>query len=206
MTLPRQIDGPAGPLEVLFNMPDGQPVRAAAVIGHPHPLHGGTMHTKVVFRTARALASIGCAVLRFNFRGVGRSAGAFAEGEGEREDFKAALDFMAARHPDVPLWAGGMSFGSYVALTAGAEDARVQRLLGIAPPVDRYDFSPLRRSRSAKFIIHGEHDEICPLASVAALYEELTEPKRLIVIPGANHLFTGCEAQVGEAVISLFED
>ena len=205
MTAARYIDGPAGRLEVLFNRPAaGTAVRAAAVVGHPHPLHGGTLHTKVVYRTAKALASVGCAVLRFNFRGVGGSEGRFAEGEGEREDYRAALDYMARRHAGVPLWAAGMSFGAYVALTAASADERVGRLLGIAPPVDRYDFSPLRRSTRPKYLVHGEHDEICPLARVQSLLDELPEPKRLIVIPGADHLFTGHEALVGEAVAALF--
>lgn len=207
MSARRHIEGPAGRLEVLFNLPaSSAPARAAAVVGHPHPLHGGTMHTKVVYRTAKALASLGCAVLRFNFRGVGASAGRFADGAGEQDDFRAALDFMAARHPNVPLWAAGMSFGAYVALTAGAADQRVDRLLGIAPPVDRYDFSTLREVTRAKYIIHGEHDEICPLSRTQSLFDELPAPKRLIVIPGANHLFTGRERLVGEAVASLFRE
>ena len=203
MSAPRRIEGPAGRLEVLMNLPSKAAVRAAAVIGHPHPLHGGTMHTKVVYRTAKALASIGCAVLRFNFRGVGASAGTFADGAGEQEDFRAALEFMAGRHADVPLWAAGMSFGAYVALTTGA-DGRVERLLGIAPPVDRYDFSPLRESTAIKYIIHGEQDEICPPDRVRSLFDELPGPKRLILVPGASHLFTGKESLVTDAVVSLF--
>lgn len=205
MSASRHIDGPAGRLETLENQPaHGVPLRAAAVLGHPHPLHGGTLHTKVVYRAAKALASIGCAVLRFNFRGVGASAGRFAEGAGEQDDFRAALDHMAGRHPDVPLWAGGMSFGAWVALSAGARDERVEKLLGIAAPVDRYDFSILREASKAKYLIHGEHDEICPLSNAQALFEQLPPPKRLIVIPAANHLFTGREPLVGDAVASLF--
>jgi len=111
---------------------------------------------------------------------------------------------MAGRHPDVPLWAAGMSFGAYVALTTGATDERVERLLGIAPPVDRYDFSPLHESTAMKYIIHGEQDEICPLSRIRSLFDELPEPKRLIVIPGASHLFTGKESLVTDAVVSLF--
>src|SRR5215217_7341256 len=103
--------GPAGPLEALLDEP-GRPVRAAAIFAHPHPQFGGTMHTKAVYQGAKGLSRIGCAVLRFNFRGVGRSAGEFGEGEGEKSDFIAALDYMAARHPGVPLWSAGFSFGA----------------------------------------------------------------------------------------------
>ena len=130
-------------------MQDGT-VRAAVVFGHPHPQYGGTMHTKAVYQTAKALARIGCPVLRFNFRGAGRSAGAFDEGRGERDDFRAALDFMHDRYPGAPLWAGGMSFGSWVALTVGADDPRVRALIGIAMPVDRVRLQRRRRQRRSR--------------------------------------------------------
>ena len=114
------LHGPAGFLEALLDGPDEAvsatpAVKAAVVFAHPHPQFGGTMHTKVVYRGAKGLARIGCAVLRFNFRGVGRSEGAFDQGDGEKEDFRAALDYMAARHPGAPLWAAGFSFGAWVA-------------------------------------------------------------------------------------------
>src|SRR5262245_8015176 len=127
-----EITGPIGRLEALLDEPasaravgtdgllkTGHPdgVRAAVVFAHPHTEYGGTMHTKVVYQAAKALSRIGCAVLRFNFRGAGASAGSFSNGPGEIDDFRAALDFMRGRYPDAPLWAGGMSFGSFVALT-----------------------------------------------------------------------------------------
>ena len=116
-----EVPGPAGVLEGLINASAGRAARSIAVLAHPLPTAGGTMHTKAVFHAAQALARIGCPVLRFNFRGVGRSAGTFDNGRGERDDFRAALDFMIARYPDVKrVWAAGMSFGSWVALTAGA--------------------------------------------------------------------------------------
>src|SRR3954447_6006622 len=102
--------GPVGPLEALLDLPalePGAPLHAAVVFAHPHPQFGGTMHTKAVYQGAKGLSRIGCAVLRFNFRGVGRSAGAFDQGSGEKEDFKAALDYMAAHYPGAPLWAAG---------------------------------------------------------------------------------------------------
>lgn len=121
------IAGPDGQLEGLIDEPVGEP-RAAIVFAHPHPLHGGSMHTKVVFRAAKALASIGCAVLRFNFCGVGRSQGTFADGGGEMEDFRSALQVMAGRSPHLDLWAGGFSFGAWIALSVGSLDARVSTL------------------------------------------------------------------------------
>src|SRR5512132_4538378 len=111
------LGGPAGRLEAILDEPAGTP-RAAVVFAHPHPQYGGTMHTKAVYQGAKGLARIGCAVLRFNFRGVGRSAGTFDLGEGEKEDFSAALDYMAARYPGARLWAAGFSFGAWVALEA----------------------------------------------------------------------------------------
>jgi len=199
------LEGPVGPLEALFDDPAGPP-RAAMVLAHPHPQYGGTMHTKVVFRAAKALARIGFAVLRFNFRGAGGSAGAFDGGAGEKDDFRAALDAMSERHPALPLWAGGMSFGSWIALEAGAEDPRVRGLLGIAPPVDSYDFANLRRSTKPKFFVQGEADELCPLPSMWRLYGELPEPKELAVIDAANHLFDGHVMEVADAIEDLLGD
>ena len=183
--MPRlELEGPAGRLECLLDepatrgtidgsgpaaAPTGPAVHAAVVFAHPHTGHGGTMHTKVVYQTAKALSRIGCAVLRFNFRGAGGSAGTFSDGPGELDDFRVALDFMHDRYPDAPMLAGGMSFGSYVGLTAGAQDERVTTLVGIALPVSRYDFDAVAASAKAKFFIHGEFDELCPLRDVRAV-------------------------------------
>ena len=217
----REIPGPAGPLEALLDEPaparrvnadglleNGAPAgpRAAVVIGHPHPLHGGTMHTKAVYQTAKALARIGCAVLRFNFRSVGRSRGVFDEGRGEMDDFRAALDFVHARHPETPLWAAGMSFGSWVGLTVGAADPRVSTLIGLSMPVSTYDFEPFVQSAKAKFIIHGEFDELVPLKAVRELYARAEEPKEIIVIETANHLFDGKVGEVADAIEDLLGD
>ena len=201
----REFAGPSGPLEALIDAPAGQP-RAAVVFAHPLPTHGGTMHTKVVFQGAKALTRIGCAVLRFNFRGVGRSAGTWDEGRGEREDYRAALDFLAARYPDTELWAAGFSFGSYIAMTCGAEDTRVCSLIGIAPPVDRYDYGAVRQSTKPKFLIHGERDELIPLNAVRQFYAQLQEPKELVEIDRANHLFDGQASEVGDALEDLLAD
>lgn len=221
MTVLREIQGASGRLEVLLDQParergvsaDGlveagtsEGVRAAVVFNHPHPQYGGTMHTKTVYHCAKALARIGCVVLRFNCRGVGKSEGAFDEGRGEMEDFRAALDFMAGRYPGVPLWAAGMSFGSWVGLTVGAEDPRVSLLLGVAMPVTKYDFSAVAASSKPKFFIHGERDEICAVKDVRELYARAAEPKELVVIDGADHLFDGKVGDVADAVEELLGD
>lgn len=209
--------GPAGFLEALLDGPDQaasgtRQVKAAVVFAHPHPQFGGTMHTKVVYRGAKGLARIGCAVLRFNFRGVGRSEGSFDQGDGEKDDFKAALDYMAARHPGVPLWSAGFSFGAWVALEVGAADDRVSALIGIAPPVatsisgQNYTFENTLTSNKPKFFIQGEGDEVCPIEGMWAFYGKLQEPKELVVIDGADHLFEGKAEEVGDALEDLLSD
>jgi alpha/beta superfamily hydrolase len=202
-----EVPGPSGPLEGVINASATGEPRAVAVLAHPLPTAGGTMHTKAVFHAARALARIGCPVLRFNFRGVGRSAGTFDAGAGELDDFRAALDFMTTRYPDVTrLRAGGMSFGAWVAMTAGAQDPRASTLIGIAPPVNKYDFSAVVSASKPTFLIHGEFDELVPLKDVRKFYGQLSEPKELIVIDGADHLFDGKVAEVGDAIQDLLED
>lgn len=201
----REIAGPAGPLETLLELPAGEP-RSAVVFAHPLPTQGGTMHTKVVYQATKALARIGCAVLRFNFRGVGASAGAWDEGRGELDDYKAAVDFMAGEYPGLEMWAAGFSFGSYIATTAGADDDRVCALIAIAPPVDRYEFASVKLSPKPKFIVHGERDELISLKMVRHFYAQLPEPKEFVEIDRANHLFDGQASEVGDALVELLED
>jgi uncharacterized protein len=201
--------GPAGSIEALLDEPGPDrpaPVRAAVVFAHPLPTQGGTMHTKAVFQGAKGLVRIGCAVLRFNFRGVGRSEGAFDDGRGEMDDFRTALDVTAARYPGVPLWAAGFSFGSWIALETGAADPRVSVLIGVAPPVTRYEFARTLETTKPKFFVQGERDEICPLKELRAFYAKASEPKEIVVIDGANHLFEGRTREVGEALEDLLGD
>ena len=230
----REISGPVGRLEALLDEPRpvrtvdddgmvhaGQPggVRAAVVFGHPHTEYGGTMHTKVVYHASKALSRVGCAVLRINFRGAGASAGSYTGGPGEKDDFRAALDFMHERYPGARLWAAGMSFGAWVGLSVGAEDPRVSTLIGIAlaigspsaaaaagAPVAAYDWEAVRTSSKPKFFIHGERDELCPLKSIREFYARAAEPKELVVIDGANHLFDGKVSEVAEAIEDLLGD
>jgi uncharacterized protein len=216
-----EVPGPAGSLEALLDEPpptrgvnaeglvergqaDG--LHAAVVIAHPHPQFGGTMHTKAIFHSAKAFSRIGCAVLRFNFRGVGTSDGSFDNGTGETDDFRAALDFMHERYPGVPLWSAGMSFGAWISLTAGAADPRVSALVGIAPPLSRYDFEPVRISTKPKFFLQGERDELCPLKEMQAFYARAADPKELVVIDAADHLFDGKLVELAEAIEDLLGD
>lgn len=201
----REIPGAVGPLEVLLDMPTSAP-RAAVVFAHPLPIKGGTMHTKVVFQAAKALTRIGCVVLRFNFRGVGRSAGTWDEGRGEMDDFRAAADFLSAQYPELEMWAAGFSFGSYIAMTSGADDDRVCALIGIAPPVNRYEYASVKLSTKPKFIVHGERDELIPLKAVREFYARLQEPKELVEVDRANHLFDGQASEVGDALEELLAD
>lgn len=218
---PLELGGPVGRLEALLEEPaDARGVspaglveagrsdrlRAAVVFAHPHPQMGGTMHTKVVYHASKALARIGCAVLRFNFRGAGKSDGAFDDGVGEQDDFRAALAFMRERYPDASLWAGGMSFGSYVGLTAAAADPGVSVLIGIAMPLSRYDFSVVRDSTKAKFFIQAERDEVCSVKEMRQFYAHAAEPKELVVVDGADHLFDGKVTDVADAIEDLLGD
>ena len=202
-----ELKGPAGRLEALLDVPAGAP-RAAVVFAHPLPTHGGTMHTKAVYQGMKGLVRAGCAVLRFNFRGVGHSAGQFDGGAGEQADFAAALDYMAGAYPGLPLWAAGFSFGAWIALETGAVDDRVTALIGIGPPVTRsgYDFANTKVSTKPKFFVQGESDEICPIQDMWKFYGALPEPKELVVIDMADHLFDGHTTEVGEALEDLLKD
>jgi len=202
--MPLTIPGPAGTLEALLD--DAEKPRAAVVFAHPLPTHGGTMHTKAVFQGSKGLGRIGCAVLRFNFRGVGQSTGTFDAGPGEMDDFRAALDFTAARYPGVPLWAAGFSFGSWIALETGAGDPRVALLIGVAPPVGRYGYAKTLESTKPKFFVQGSLDELCPIKDLWGFYAKLKEPKEIAVIDGANHLFEGKTVEVGETLEDLLSD
>lgn len=210
-----ELTGPAGFLEAILDEPAAMPPdgpRAAVALAHPHPEFGGTMHTKAVFQAAKGLTRIGCVVLRFNFRGVGASAGTFDQGAGEMEDFGAALGYMAARYPGARLWAAGFSFGAWVALEVGASDDRVSALIAIAPPVassasgTTYEFPNTLASTKPKFFVQGEEDHVCTLKSLRAFYARLEEPKELAIIDGADHLFEGQTPEVGEALEELLAD
>ncbi|GBC83063.1 hypothetical protein HRbin10_02203 [bacterium HR10] len=180
-----------GPLEAILEEGSSSDPKAVAILCHPHPQYGGTMHNKVVVRAAQAFQEAGMATLRFNFRGVGRSAGTFDFGEGEQEDVAAAIAFMAERYPKRPIWLTGYSFGAWVGLKVGARDERVTTLVAIGAAVALADFRFLEECAKPKLFIHGTKDEFAPLEHLQALMLTLPEPKDLILIEGADHFFTG---------------
>jgi alpha/beta superfamily hydrolase len=183
--------GPAGRLEAVLMIPDGEPV-AAGVVCHAHPLHGGIMHHKVVFRAARALQEQGLPALRFNFRGVGTSDGTHDDGRGEQEDVRAALDELERLYPGLPLILGGYSFGSIMALRVGVHDPRVRAMFALGFPADRLpDTSFLDGSGKPRLFVQGEDDEFGSGGTIEALAATLPEPRSVVVIPASDHFFTG---------------
>jgi alpha/beta superfamily hydrolase len=170
--------------------------RLAAIVCHPHPLFGGTMHNKVVYNAAKELSSLGVPVLRFNFRGVGLSAGTHDNGRGEVDDARAALDYVGAQYPGVPLLAAGFSFGAWVGARAGCADGRVVEVAALGLPVNdaSRDFGYFDRCAKPKLFIQGANDEHGSVQKLQALISGLqSRPSetRLVVIPGADHFFTG---------------
>jgi uncharacterized protein len=194
------LKGPAGNLEsMLWTSPLAQPPFVALVC-HPHPLFGGTMHNKVVYQAAKALHGYGAPVLRFNFRDAGLSAGAHDRGRGEQDDVRAAIDYLASEFPGRSILLAGFSFGSWVGLRVGCPDARITGLIGLGIPVNDSDFSYLRECRKTKLFVQGAQDQYGSLGRVEALFNELPEPKRLEIVPGADHFFAGQLAQVSDAI------
>jgi alpha/beta superfamily hydrolase len=194
------IPSPVGDLEGIHEFVEGATPRAIAVVCHPHPLFGGTMHNKVVFRTAEAFQEAGFATLRFNFRGVGGSPGAHDDGRGEAEDAKAAIDWLVAQSPDVPLALSGFSFGGGICLSYGPRDPRVRLLWAVAPGVGRRDFSHLALCDTPKGVVQGTNDELCPLADLEAAWPAWAEPKAKYLIEGAGHFFPEHMRQMQDAL------
>jgi alpha/beta superfamily hydrolase len=180
--------------------PETTPV-AAAVVCHAHPLHGGMMHFKVVFRVAKALRSAGLAALRFNFRGVGRSEGRFDHGIGEQDDAEAALDELERRYAPVPLVLGGFSFGSAVALRVGARDPRVRAVFALGYPASIFTEHPHLDARGVpRLFVQGEQDRFASGEALRALVEPRPGPREVVVVPGADHFFDGRLDALQEAV------
>jgi alpha/beta superfamily hydrolase len=180
-----------GQLEAILKEPRQVSPRGVALVLHPHPLGGGTMHNKVVFRAAAALNDAGLTVLRINFRGVGQSTGEHDEGRGERDDVRAALDYLAQQYPGLRILLCGFSFGSRVGLEVGIQDPRASFLIGIGTPLEKYDFDFLAQCRKPLLLVHGEHDEYGDVEHLRKLVSEIEQstPVRLVVIPGAGHFF-----------------
>lgn len=198
-TEPCSFQGPAGLIEGLLDHPAAAPA-AVAVVCHPHPLQGGTMTNKVTYILARAFNDLGAVSLRFNFRGVGKSAGSFDQGLGETGDALAAMDWMQARHPGVPLWLAGFSFGAYVALCAQSERP-VRRLVTVAPAVERFDRDAIHLPACPWLLLQGDADEVVSPQAVLDWARGLARPPRIEVLNGAGHFFHGRLNDLREAVV-----
>jgi len=181
--------GPTGKLEALLEEPeDGDPVEAA-VVCHPHPKGGGTMHNKVVYRIARALRKTGCVVLRFNYRGVNLSEGEYDEGIGETEDARVALRELETRYPGLPLLGAGFSFGSRVALRLASSESGIQRVIAVGFPTRMKEHEFAHNVRVPKYFVQSTHDEFGPAAELKEFFEALPEPKRLEWVEASDHFF-----------------
>jgi len=197
------LDGVAGRLEALLNSGAANATHAALVC-HPHPMFGGTMHNKVVFHAMKALNSFGFPVLRFNFRGTGLSHGEHDHGAGEADDVRTALDWLD-REFHLPMVFAGFSFGAAIGLRAAAPDGRVKALIGLGVPVqpvdDRsYDFGFLQSCHKPKLFVSGSRDQFAPRAGLEALVNSIPEPKKLVIIESADHFFEGRLREMREAV------
>jgi alpha/beta superfamily hydrolase len=206
--MPRKIeslflDGPAGRLEALLEEPEDGAPREAALVCHPHPQHGGTMHNKVVYRIARGLRSTGCVVLRFNYRGVNLSEGSYGNGEGEMDDARVALEYLRSRYPDLPFTLAGFSFGSRIALRLGCGGIGARRVIAVGFPTVYTDRTYLAGCKVPRAFIQSTHDEFGPVSALQAVVAGLAEPKQLVLVEAQDHFFAGALEQLESAVAGL---
>jgi len=196
------LDGPAGRIEALLEEPEGV-LNEVALVCHPHPQHGGTMHNKVVYRIARGLRRAGAVVLRFNYRGVNLSEGVYAHGEGEMEDARCALNVLRGRYPHLPVTLAGFSFGSRIAqrLACGGEPAR--RAIAVGFPTVYKDRAYLQGCIVPRIFIQSTLDEFGPAAELEALFATLPEPKKLLFIEAQDHFFAGALEKLEEEIAAL---
>jgi alpha/beta superfamily hydrolase len=181
-------------------------VAGGAVFCHPHPVHGGTMHTKAVYRATRAMNHAGLRTLRFNFRGVGCSTGSFDDGVGEEEDVRAALDWLALGLPGRPLVVGGVSFGSMVGLKVGVQDPRVVALVAVGTPIHVYDYQYLAKTDKPVLVVQGEHDEYGTSREVEQALGSLGAHVTVESVDGAGHLLEGHLEELQDMVRGFFLD
>lgn len=205
------LSGPTGKLEAILWDVSGKAHSAvpilAAVVCHPHPLFGGTMHNKVVYQVAKTIHRFGLPVLRFNFRGAGLSEGAHDEGRGEEQDVLAALDFLAAEYPGAPLLIAGFSFGAWIGLRAGCGDARVKELIGLGMPVgdlESRSFSYLEGCDKPKLLASGEFDQFGPPEQLRKVIKKLplriAENTNVAIVRGGDHFFAGHLSELDQVV------
>jgi alpha/beta superfamily hydrolase len=202
--MPRRIEslfipGPVGRLEALLEEPDTADPVEAALVCHPHPQHGGTMHNKVVYRLARGLRRTGCVVLRFNYRGVNLSEGSFGDWIGEAEDARAALKELRMRYPALPVVLAGFSFGSRIVLKL-AVDEPATRVIAVGFPTRYPNREYVHEVRIPKYFIQSTHDEFGPQPEFQLFYETLSQPKRLEWVSAGDHFFAGALDQFEAAV------
>jgi uncharacterized protein len=195
------LEGPAGKLEAILWTPARSVApQIAAVLCHPHPLFGGTLHNKVVYQAAKSLDALGIPVLRFNFRGAGLSAGEHDRGSGERGDVQAAIDFLAREYSGASLLVGGFSFGSWVGLQVGCADARVHELIGIGIPVNGSDFRYLENCGKPKLIVQGTKDEYGAWEKVETVVARTAGDTRLTFVQDADHFLAGQLDKLDQAI------
>jgi hypothetical protein len=192
--LPRRIEshfiaGPAGRLEALLEEPDGRDPIFAALVCHPHPQHGGTLHNKVVYRTARGLRKAGGVVLRFNYRGVNLSEGSYGHGIGELEDARVTLAWLRERYPTLPFVVAGFSFGSRIALTLSAEIPAMRQAIALGFPTRYRDTDKYRRSSVPRLFVQSTNDEHGPRAEYQAFFDTVEGEKKLVWIESKDHFF-----------------
>ena len=206
--MPRKIEslfiaGPAGRLEALLEEPEDAAPREIALVCHPHPQHGGTMHNKVVYRLARGLRRSGAVALRFNYRGVNLSEGVYDHGEGELEDARACLAYLRQRYPSLPLTLAGFSFGSRIVLRMGCGGAGARRIIAAGFPSIFKDRSYLENCTVPRIFVQSTHDEYGPVNEIEPIVAALPEPKRLILVEAKDHFFAGGLEQLEEAIAGL---
>jgi hypothetical protein len=200
------IPGPAGKLEALLEEPDDREPSEIALVCHPHPLYGGTMHNKVVYRIARGLRKSGCAVLRFNFRGVNRSEGEHAHGVGEQDDARVALTWLRDRYAGLPFSLAGFSFGSRVILSMGCAEPEVRRLIAVGFPTRRSNLETLSACRAPKFFVQSTRDEHGPKEELEQIFASVAEPKKLTWIPADDHFFQGALPALEDEISAILHN
>jgi len=199
------IDGPVGRLEAILERPGEGALAGCAVICHPHPQHGGTMHNKVAHTLARAFVRAGFEALRFNFRGTEMSDGVYDNGVGELDDTLAALHWLSDRHPDLPIWLAGFSFGAAMAVRAAVAEP-VDGLISVAPAISRFASGLDTQPRCPWLIIQGDEDELVDIEETVAWVDGLEPGPELLVVNGGEHFFHGRLAELREVVMHFVGD
>ena len=196
------LNGPAGRLEALLEEPDDSP-REAALVCHPHPKYGGTMHNKVVYRVARGLRTAGAVVLRFNYRGVNLSEGEYDHGEGELEDARVALEYLRSRYPDLPFTLAGFSFGSRIVLRLACSGVGARRVIAVGFPTALHKIEGLETCTVPRIFVHSTHDQYGSVAEIESLVASLPEPKKLVLVEAEDHFFAKGLDQLEQEIAGL---